>query len=124
MKIIIAGAGEVGTHLARLLSRENHDITIIDTDEHKLEMLDTTCNLLTILGSPISFSVQAEAKVGRCDLFIAVTPEETTNLLACSIAKSSGARRTVARVDNYEFITPRHNEYFAGSGIDAMPSIR
>lgn len=120
MKIIIAGAGEVGTHLARLLSRENHDITIIDTDEHKLEVLDATCNLLTILGSPISFSVQAEAKVGRCDLFIAVTPEETTNLLACSIAKSSGARRTVARVDNYEFITPRHNEYFAGSGIDAM----
>ena len=103
MKIIIAGAGEVGTHLAKLLSHENQDITLIDVNRDKLAIIDASYNLLTICGSPISFTVQKEARVGSCDLFIAVTPEETTNVMACSIAKSLGAKKTVARVDNYEF---------------------
>lgn len=120
MKIVIAGAGEVGTHLARLLSRENHDIIIIDSNAHRLEMLDASCNLLTIKGMPTSFSVLTEARVNQCDLFIAVTPEETSNVVACSMAKSLGAKKTVARIDNYEFMLQSHSSYFSRTGIDAM----
>ena len=120
MKIIIAGAGEVGTHLAKLLSHENQDITLIDVDRDKLAIIDASYNLLTICGSPISFTVQKEARVGSCDLFIAVTPEETTNVMACSIAKSLGAKKTVARVDNYEFTQQANSEFFRSRGIDVM----
>lgn len=120
MKIIIAGAGEVGTHLAKLLSHENQDITLIDVDRDKLAIIDASYNLLTICGSPISFTVQKEARVGSCDLFIAVTPEETTNVMACSIAKSLGAKKTVARVDNYEFTQQANSEFFRSRGIDVL----
>lgn len=120
MKIVIAGAGEVGTHLAKLLSRENQDITLIDTDGDRLAIIDATCNLLTFRGSPISFSVLREARVGKCDLFIAVTPEETTNVVACTMAKSIGAKKTVARIDNYEFMRDNNPQFFREQGIDVM----
>ena len=120
MKIVIAGAGEVGTHLAKLLSHENQDITLIDLNAERLAVIDATCNLLTFRGSPISFTVQRDAGVANCDLFIAVTPEETANVIACSIAKSIGARRTVARIDNYEFMQNRNSTFFQRQGIDAM----
>ena len=120
MKIVIAGAGEVGTHLARLLSKENQDIILIDTDGDRLATIDATCNLLTHRGSPISFDVLRETNVGKCDLFIAVTPVETTNVVACSIAKSLGAKKTVARIDNYEFMKPQNIDYFRSIGIDEM----
>ena len=74
MKIVIAGAGEVGCHLGKLLSREEQDITIVDADESKLAQLDANYNLLTVSGQPTSFNVLKQAGVGRCDLFIAVTP--------------------------------------------------
>jgi len=120
MKIVIAGAGEVGTHLARLLSHENQDIILIDTDRDKLAVMDATCNLLTHCGSPISFDVLRDCRVSKCDLFIAVTPEETTNVVACSIAKHLGAKKTVARIDNYEFMHDRNTDFFKMQGIDVM----
>ena len=101
MKIIIAGAGEVGTHLAKMLSSEDQDIMVIDKDAAKLEVLDANYNLMTHKGSPISFDAQRESGVDDCNLFIAVTPSETDNILACQIAKKLGADRTVARIDNY-----------------------
>ncbi len=120
MKIVIAGAGEVGTHLAKLLSRENQDIILIDTNQERLAVMDATCNLLTLRGSPISFKVLREARVSTCDLFIAVTPEETTNVVACSMAKSLGAKKTVARIDNYEFMQQDNAGFFSNHGIDVM----
>ncbi len=120
MKIVIAGAGEVGKHLARLLSREDQDITLIDTNSEHLAMMDATCNLLTHLGSPTSFDVLEDCRVGSCALFIAVTPEETTNVLACAMAKSLGAKKTVARIDNYEFMRQRTAEFFRHQGIDVI----
>ena len=120
MRIVIAGAGEVGTHLAKLLSKENQDITLIDTNGERLSVLDATCNLLTHRGSPTSFDVLRECRVDRCDLFIAVTPEETTNVLASIMAKSIGAKKTVARIDNYEFMKPENAAYFRSQGIDVM----
>ena len=79
MKIVIAGAGEVGSHLAKLLSKENQDIIVIDSDERKLMNLDNY-NLLTHTGSPTSFATLRDAQVGRADLYIAVTPFETRNV--------------------------------------------
>ncbi|MCM1111065.1 MAG: Trk system potassium transporter TrkA [Clostridium sp.] len=120
MRIVIAGAGEVGSHLAKLLSGENQDITVVDLNSEHLDDLDSKYNLMTVVGSPTSFRTLAGAGVGHSDLFIAVTPHETENLLACSIAKSLGAAKTVARVDNYEFMRPEHRDFFCRSGINHL----
>lgn len=120
MKIVIAGAGEVGCHLAKLLSREDQEITVVDDNSERLAFLDANYNLLTISGSPISFAVLKSAGVAKCDLFIAVTPSETTNLLACSIAKNFGAKKAVARIDNYEFMEPEQQEFFSAQGINQL----
>ncbi|MDE5745654.1 MAG: NAD-binding protein, partial [Paramuribaculum sp.] len=81
MKIVIAGAGEVGSHLAKLLSREEQDIILIDKDADKLAAIDANYNLMTMVGSPMSFNVLREAGVEHCDLFVAVTPFETNNVI-------------------------------------------
>ncbi len=120
MKIVIAGAGEVGMHLAKLLSREEQDVILIDKDSERLATIDANYNLMTLQGSPTSFSVQHEARVERCDLFIAVTPYETHNIIACSIAKSLGAKKTVARIDNYEFMQTSHRDFFNSMGVDSL----
>lgn len=118
MKIIIAGSGEVGTHLAKLLSREEQDITVVDSDSDKLAMLDANYNLLTCQGSTTSFKALRQAGVEGCDLFIAVTPYEAQNVVSCAMAKSLGAEKTVARIDNYEFKDPANREFFAHIGAD------
>lgn len=120
MKIIIAGAGEVGTHLAKMLSSEDQDIMVIDKDAAKLEILDANYNLMTHKGSPISFDAQRESGVQDCNLFIAVTPSETENILACQIAKKLGADRTVARIDNYEYLREKNRGFFDDRGVDFL----
>ncbi len=120
MKIVIAGAGEVGTHLAKLLSKENQDITLVDADESKLQAIDSNYNLMTLTGKPTAFKTLKEAKVNKADLFIAVTPFETRNIVACSMAKNLGARKTVARIDNYEFLKPEYRPFFKGNGVDDL----
>jgi len=121
MKIVIAGAGEVGSHLAKLLSREEQDIIVLDRDKEKLNSLDSNYNLMTVAGSPTSFNDQRAAGVGRdCDLFIAVTPYENTNLIACGIAKQLGARKTVGRIDNYEYLDPENRGFFSSVGVDHL----
>lgn len=118
MKIIIAGCGEVGSHLAKLLSREEQDITVVDEDSSKLAVLDSNYNLLTCQGRPTSFQTLRQAGVEGCDLFIAVTPFETRNVVSCAIAKSLGAEKTVARVDNYEFMEQANRSFFSSIGAD------
>ena len=119
MKIVIAGAGEVGTHLAKLLSKENQDVIIIDKDESKLAKLEPY-NMLTFVGNPVSFKTMRNAGVMGCDLFIAVTPYETDNVLACEIAKSFGAKKAVARIDNYDFMRKENRPFFTEKGIDDL----
>ncbi len=119
MRIVIAGAGEVGSHLAKMLSDEEQDIIVIDRDDRRLALLDNY-NLMSIEGSAVSFDDLKSAGAGGADLFIAVTPDETRNVLACSIAKSLGARLTVSRVNNAEFISPRRKEYFNAIGVDNL----
>ena len=120
MKIVIAGAGEVGSHLAKLLSREEQDIILMDRDSERLARLDANYNLMTKNGAPTSLRDLRDAGVDSCDLFIAVTPFENTNLVSCEIAKKLGARRTVARIDNYEFLAGENREMFAGLGVDHL----
>lgn len=120
MRIIIDGAGEVGSHLARLLSGENLDITVVDSNPEHLDELDSRYNLMTISGYPTSFSSLRHAGAAECDLFIAVTPEESKNILACTMAKSLGARKTVARIDNYEYLREENRDFFRTHGISNL----
>lgn len=120
MRIVIAGAGEVGAHLAKLLSFEEQDIIVIAEEADRLAMLDSSYNLMTVLGSPTDFAVLKEANVGKADLFVAVTPYETTNLVSCSIAKTLGAKVTVARVQHYGFMEKKNKEAMVRMGVDRV----
>lgn len=121
MKLIIAGAGEMGHHLAKLLSHENnHNCTLIDEDESKLNELDTNFDILTYVGSPTSISALKEVGAGNADLFISVTPDENQNFTSCVLAKALGAKRTVARIDNYEYLKEYANDIVTNVGIDSL----
>ena len=122
MKIIIAGAGAVGTHLAQLLSRDDQDIVVIDESQEKTEMLTDSgsYDLMTINSSPSSIGTMKSAGVQHADLFIAVTPDEARNITCCMLAHTLGARKTVARVDNAEYVQPQYVEMFGRMGIDSL----
>ncbi len=120
MRIVIVGAGEVGTHLAKLLSKEKQDIILVDNDAEKLADIDANYNLMTLNGSPKSFTVLRNAGVEKCDLFIAVTPYEATNVIACTIAKGLGAKKTVARIDNYEYMDSINKDFFSSIGVNSL----
>ena len=120
MKIIIAGAGNVGTHLAKLLSREKQDIILMDDDDEKLTALSSNFDVLTVTASPSSISGLKEVGVKEADLFIAVTPDESRNMTACMLATNLGAKKTVARIDNYEYLLPKNKEFFQKLGVDSL----
>ena len=118
MKIVIAGAGEVGTHLAKMLSNEEQDIILIDNDQERLDLIDNNYNLMTLNGSTSSFEMLRLAGVENADLYIAVTPFETRNITSCAIAKRLGAKKTVARIDNFEFMEEENLETLKKIGVD------
>lgn len=120
MKIIIAGAGEVGTHLAKMLSNEDQDIILLDSDQRRLDIIDSNYNLMTWNGSTSSFDALREVGVADCSLYIAVTPYETRNITSCAIAKKLGARKTVARIDNSEFLRKENGEVLKSLGVDYL----
>ena len=120
MKIIIAGAGAVGTHLAKLLSRDHQDCILVDEDENRLEGLDTEYDIMTLQGSPTSIKTLKEAGVEHAELFVGVTPDESTNMNASILAHALGARKTVARIDNYEYLAPQLESFFKNLGIDSL----
>ena len=120
MKIIIVGAYAIGTHLARLLSRHNHDTILIDSDAHRLSNLGSDYDLMTIQASVSRIKTLTDAGVSSADLFIAVTPDENLNMNACMLAKSLGAKRTVAKIDNSEYINPRFKQIFDRVGITSL----
>lgn len=120
MKIIIAGAYAIGSYLAKLLSRDDQDIVLIDKDPEKLQQLQRDYDLLTLEASPTSPRSLREAGAGNADLFIAVTPDETANLTACSMANVLGAKKTVAKVDNSEYVEPEDIEFFNKLGVNSI----
>lgn len=121
MRIFIAGAGEVGTHLAKLLSHENHDIILMDEDSEKVEFAyDNSLEIMPVVGVPTSISQLKAAGAGSAELFIAVTPEESQNIVACMLASKLGALKTMARINNSEYQRPENINYFHSLGINAM----
>ena len=120
MRIVIAGAGEVGSHLAKMLSNENHDIVLIDVNEDKLRQIGASHDLMTLHGSVTAFSVLKDAAIHKCDLFIAVTESEDTNINAALFGKKLGAKRTIARIDNQEYLKYDYKEMINNLGIDYM----
>ena len=120
MKIIIAGAYAIGTHLARLLARDHEDITVIDTDAERLAGIGADVDLLTMEASPTSLECLKNAGAEHADLFIAVTPDECQNMSACLLAKALGTRKTVAKIDNSEYIEPDVQDFFANLGINRL----
>ena len=119
MKVVIVGAGAVGTHLSKLLSREHQDCILIDDNEERLNAL-SEYDVMTYDASPTSIKALKEAGVAHADLFVGVTPDEATNLTACMIAHSLGAKKTVARIDNFEYLSPQNKELFKDMGIDSL----
>ena len=120
MKIIIAGAYAIGTHLARLLSREHDDIVVIEPDEERLAGIGQDVDILTMEASPTSIKALKQAGAEDADLFIGVTPDECQNMTACTLAKALGTKKTVAKVDNAEYIAPDLQEFFAGLGVSSI----
>ncbi|HHU58433.1 MAG TPA: Trk system potassium transporter TrkA, partial [Bacteroidales bacterium] len=120
MKILIAGAGEVGNHLAKLFCNEDHDVILMDSDEEKLRKAEAHFDLMTVVGSVTSIDDLRDAQVGSCDLFIAVPPYEEVSILSAMLATKLGAKKTIARINNYEYLLPENLEYFRQLGVDEV----
>ena len=120
MKIIICGAYGIGTHLAKMLSRNHEDITLIDEDDERLAQIGSDFDLLTAQASPSSIKALHEAGAEHADLFIAVTPEESLNITSCVLAKALGAKKTVAKISNNEYTAPELQNFFAGLGVSSL----
>lgn len=122
MKIIVAGAGEVGFHLAKLLSYESQEITLLDIKKENLVYAIDHLDIRVIKGDATSIATLKDARIDGSDLFIAVTASETTNITACVLAKQLGAKQTIARVSNPEFIDQHEGIGFQKFGIDELIS--
>lgn len=120
MKIIICGAYGIGTHLAKMLSRNHEDITLIDEDNERLAQIGSDFDLLTAQASPSSIKALREAGAEHADLFIAVTPEESLNITSCVLAKALGAKKTVAKISNSEYTDPELQDFFTGLGVSSL----
>ena len=120
MKIVIVGAGEVGTHLAKMLSKEKHDIVLMNDDPEKLQQIANQVDILTVTGYANSFKDLKEAGCPRADLFIAVTPYEERNIFACILAKDMGAKKTIARINNGEYLFDKNKEKLVAMGVDEI----
>ena len=118
MKITIAGAGRVGVHLAKYFADEQQDVFVIDKHESNLAVLESDFNLRTFVGDPMEFKTLREAGAATSDVFVAVTAEAAENLVACAMAKSMGARKTIARVDKYSYMQATNEEVVRKMGVD------
>ncbi len=120
MRIIIAGAGETGCHLAKMLSSTEHDITVIDHDPKCLAEVSSMADVITIEGDCTAFATLRRAMVRKGDLFIAVLARENDNIVSAVLAKQLGAKKSIARVDNNEYLEPNNKEIFINMGIDFL----
>ena len=120
MNIIIAGDGEVGFHLAKMLSGENHNITIVDPHQELLKMVETHTDLLTITGDSTSVEVLNNCNIHKADLLISVVHDEKINILTCVLGKQLGAKKTICRINNIEYLEQKNLEIFQKIGIDEL----
>lgn len=122
MKIIIAGAGDIGFHLAKLLSSEGQDVTLIDENQEVLDYAASHLDVLTIRGDSSSLEILGNVEAQSAKLFIAVTTSEKNNLITAILAKKMGAKQTIARVNNIEYLSKEQRESFAELGVDQLIS--
>ena len=122
MKIVIAGAGEVGSHLAKMLSNESNEITVIDSNSERLEALMSSADVVTVEGNPSAIRTLQEAGVANADLFIAVNPSESqdVNIVSAMLAKKLGSKKATARINNEEYLSYENKYLFTEMGIDLM----
>lgn len=122
MRIIIAGAGEIGSHLAKMLSMEYHEITVISPDPESLEDLASDSDIVTVVGHPTSIETLVQAGTGSADLFIAVNPdsEQDINIVSAALAKKLGAKKVTARINNEEYQKNDNRILFTDLGIDSL----
>jgi trk system potassium uptake protein len=120
VRIVIAGMGDVGYHLAKQLSNEEHDIIAIDMNQQRLSYSGSMADILTINGSATSVSTLKQAKVDKADLFVAVTSFEEVNVTSAILAKKLGAKKTIARISNSEYLDENVDVMFSDIGIDFM----
>jgi trk system potassium uptake protein TrkA len=120
MNIVISGDGEVGLHLAKLLSDENHNITLITPNKDLLKLIESHSDLMTIIGDSTSFSVLKDVNIKNADLLISVSKNELTNIVTSILSKKIGAKKTIARVNNTEYLTAKSKELFKTLGIDFL----
>lgn len=122
MKIVIEGAGEIGSHLAKMLRQEANDVTVIDNDAQRLAHMSTYADVETVQGSPTSIKALKDARVDKADLFIAVYPFSTqeVNVVSALLAHQLGARKVIARINNEDFLSPENRLLFKEMGIELM----
>ncbi|MBQ0122698.1 MAG: Trk system potassium transporter TrkA [Bacteroidales bacterium] len=122
MKIVIAGAGEVGSHLAKMLSEGYHDITIIDDSEERLAFVSESMDVVTVHGNPTSIEVMRAAGTDKADLFVAVFPakDQDVNIVCAILAKQMGAKKVTARINNAEYLDAGNKTMFTQMGIDLL----
>ena len=108
MKIVIVGGGKVGTMLTELLSQEDHDVVVIDTNQRVVEQLSNRYDVMAAAGNGATLRAQQEAGVKGSDLLVAVTSDDLTNMLCCLVAKKIGAKQTMARIRNPEYADQLH----------------
>ena len=122
MKIIIAGAGDVGSHLAKLLSSESHDIYLIDENEERLSAVSSQTDVFTITGDAKSVELMDRKLISSSDLLIAVTSSEETNMLICILGKRLGAKHTIARINDENIVKENKEHFYIDLGIDTLIS--
>lgn len=122
MKIIIAGAGEIGSHLAKMLSGGSHEITVIDSNTERLQSISAYADIITVEGSPTSPQVLLNAGVDKSDLFIAVYPDESqdVNVVSAILAKKLGSKKVTCRINNEEYLSYENRYIFTEMGIDLL----
>ena len=122
MKIIIEGAGQVGSHLAKMLSGGGNEITVIDSDAERIRSLASTADVSTILGAPSKIDLLTEAGCAKADLFIAVNPSmnQSVNIVSALLAKKLGTKRVIARIDDESYLDPENKLLFKDMGMDMM----
>ena len=122
MKIVIAGAGEVGSHLAKMLNNETNEVTVIDQRRERLDAVTASTDVITVEGNPSAIRVLHEAGAHEADLFIAVNPSESqdVNIVSAMLAKKLGSKKVTARINNEEYLTYENKLLFTEMGIDLM----
>jgi trk system potassium uptake protein TrkA len=120
MRIIIAGMGAIGMHMTKMLSDGTHEIIVIDKNEEILQEVSSHFDVMTVHGSGTSFADLKEAGIKNTDLFVALTHTVEINITACIIAKQLGAKKTIARINNEEYLLPLNKSHFYSIGIDSL----